>query len=346
MPIGRRSLLLGAAGVALGGCVGPAQWRATALASEPQVALGLGEGLLIGTAAPGLLGPDGAIPVTPTTPYGREVRWSALAVNEDRILGIGLAHGGAHGNARWSVFTGSSRGVTECEQPFDVFHGPDSGQLSAADFVRDRPVVIGSWRSDSAGNDVAVWLLDGARWRRLRSSGTALAASATALPSAAAACGGDRLVLAGQVIELSPLRTRAAAWACTDPEGDWTRIDLPGTGRTTTAQAITRLDDGWLVGGLAEGRAVAWRIAADLTAQLLDVPGLVAAGTVRVAASHDGTALIVAGDGHRSEALVGRPGSWQRSVVPGDAPVAAAWGARAGVITRAAGGATTLYELS
>jgi hypothetical protein len=70
-------------------------------------------------------------------------------------------------------------------------------------------VIVGSWQSPIAGNDVAVWLLDGSRWTRRDSAGTPLASTTTSLVQAAAAEGGTRLMVAGQAIELSPLRTRA-----------------------------------------------------------------------------------------------------------------------------------------
>ena len=93
----------------------------------------------------------------------------------ERIVGLGTTHGGAHANNRWTTFTGTTTAVTDLDQPFDVFHGWGAGQLVAAVLSGDQPVIVGSWQSPIAGNDVAVWLLDGSRWTRRDSAGTPLA---------------------------------------------------------------------------------------------------------------------------------------------------------------------------
>ena len=57
---------------------------------------------------------------------------------------------------RWTTFTGTTTAVTDLDQPFDVFHGWGAGQLVAAVLSGDQPVIVGSWQSPIAGNDVAV----------------------------------------------------------------------------------------------------------------------------------------------------------------------------------------------
>lgn len=350
MPLSRRGLLLVGALAPLAACAGAPQWRPIGPDAEPLALTTLAGGLLVGLAGsrgPALQGPDGAIGVRTSSDYGREARWVGLASWEGRIVGIGMTRGGAHGNARWSVFAGTAdAGVAEREQPFDVFHGYGAGQLVAASFVAGRSVLVGSWQSAAAGLDVALWRTDGDRWSRRPSTGTVLAATSRSLPQAHAAAGGTRLMIVGQVIELAPLRTRAVAWTCTDPDADWTRIDLPGAGTTTVAESVAAHPDGWLIGGRSDARLTAWTVAPDLSVRTVPVPQVAAADRTRVAASADGALLIVATDGNRIEALRGRPGAWERTSPPGSAPVAAAWATDPAVITADGPNPRRLFALS
>ena len=342
--VSRRTLLLAGAALPLAGCSTSGQWQAVTLDAAPAALAPLGTGLLIGTAGPALAGPAGAIAVTTSTPYGNEANWVSLATHGERIVGLGTTHGGAHANNRWTTFTGTTTAVTDLDQPFDVFHGWGAGQLVAAVLSGDQPVIVGSWQSPIAGNDVAVWLLDGSRWTRRESAGTPLASTTTSLVQAAAAEGGTRLMVAGQAIELSPLRTRAMVWTTLDPRGDWAHVELPSTATTTSAQAIATMADGWLVAGRADDQLIAWTITADLNITPVEVPQTPAGDSVQVAGGPDRRALIVAADGARVRALVGRTGSWQSSTLPGTSVVAAAWSDAPAVITRAEQG-TTLYRL-
>lgn len=345
MPISRRNLLLLGALAPLVGCVAGTHWRAVDLDAEPQALTSGSGGPLIGLAGPRLQGPNGAIAVRTTTGYGAEARWASLATDDARIVGVGHAVGGAHGNARWSVFSGTTTSVTEQEQSFEIFHGLGSGQLVAAVFAGHEPVLIGSWASAVAGLDVTIWLLDEDRWERQPSRARALVATSRSLPQAHAAVGGDRLMVVGQLIELDPIRTRAVAWSSTDPRGDWTCLDLPGPGTTTIAESVAAHDGGWLVAGRSDDRLIAWRIASDLAVTEVAVPMLGAADGVRVAASDSG-ALIVTGDGGTVRALHGNSDAWQSSTVPGRAPRGAGWASEPRVITTADQGPSRLFALS
>ena len=144
MNLCRRTLLSAAALMPVAGCVAAQQWRPTSTTAEPQTLAILDGGLLLGSSGPALTGPSGPIPVTATTGYGREARWVSLATAQQRILGIGATHGGAHANARWAVFAGTTAGIDEQEQTFDVFHGWGAGTLVAAAFVGTAPVLVTS----------------------------------------------------------------------------------------------------------------------------------------------------------------------------------------------------------
>ena len=346
MNLCRRTLLSAAALMPVAGCVAAQQWRPTSTTAEPQTLAILDGGLLLGSSGPALTGPSGPIPVTATTGYGREARWVSLATAQQRILGIGATHGGAHANARWAVFAGTTAGIDEQEQTFDVFHGWGAGTLVAAAFVGTAPVLVGSWQSEAAGLDIAVWLLHGSTWTRQRSTGTELASSTTSMVQAADACGGDRLMIAGQAIDLNPLRARPVAWTSTDPRAGWLRVDLPCDAASATAQSVAAHPDGWLVTGRSDAALAAWTIGTDLTAKPLDLPSLPGDGPTHAAAAPDGTLLITAGDGTTVQVLTGRDGSWQRSSVGAGAPLAAAWAQRAHLIVGAEGRTPRLFELS
>ncbi|HEY0637501.1 MAG TPA: hypothetical protein VGD67_07625, partial [Pseudonocardiaceae bacterium] len=175
-------------------------------ATLPVVLTPEGDGLLVGTrrgGAPGLLrlGAAGAItevPLAPATPYGREAEWRAIEVAGDRILAVGGERGGAHGNVRWSIWTGSGAGLTEWPQGFSVFGGYGAGELVGVARTADGPVVLGSWESRDTGSDVAVWTTaDGMTWARQSSAGTPLESRRGALgfPTAATAAGDAALVV-------------------------------------------------------------------------------------------------------------------------------------------------------
>lgn len=354
MTLSRRALLAGAALAcfAQAGCAASEQWREVPLDAEPQALTSLNGGLLVGTAGVGLQAPDGPIGVRPVTGYGREAGWLSLAASGDRLAAVGVTRGGAHGNARWSVFGGDrSGGVEEWEQPFDVFHGWGAGQLIGVAFAGDQPTIVGSWQSEAAGNDPSIWLLDGQRWRRRSSTGTALASTRVAMGQAHAVAGGDRLMVVGQLIDLQPLRTRAVAWTAADPAADWSRIDLPAAGSNVTAQSVAAFEGGWLVGGVDDDRVIAWTIGPDLAVSTVDLPGSLASRPadgrpveqVRVAASAGGL-LLGAGDGETVRTGSGRAGSWRESTAPGTDPVTAAWAGTPALIT--AGSGQRLFQLS
>ena len=112
----------------------------------PEVLAADGDQLLVGIhregapQPPGLVrrGPDGTvteIPAQAATGYGRTASWYSLAADGTRILAIGGDRGGAHGNVRWSVWTGSATGVAEHAQAFSTFGGWGAGDLIDAVLV-------------------------------------------------------------------------------------------------------------------------------------------------------------------------------------------------------------------
>lgn len=145
---------------------------------------------------PGLVrrSPDGTVtevPAQAVTGYGRTASWFSLAADGTRILAIGGDRGGAHGNVRWSVWTGSGSGVAEHAQAFSTFGGWGAGDLIDAVLTPAGSAVVGSWESAEAGLDVAVWTPQGDDWVRRPSTGTPLQSTRAevAFPTAATGLG-------------------------------------------------------------------------------------------------------------------------------------------------------------
>lgn len=204
---------------------------------------------------------------------------------------------------------------------------------------------MGSWLSAAVGSDIALWIAHGDRWRRLNPAGTPLAATRHCLPQAHAVTGGARLMIVGQAIELTPLRTRAVAWTAGEAAGHWRRIDLPSDAARASAHHVATLADGWLVAGRTDERLAVWRIGADLTATPVDVPELLGDGPVRVAGAGDHAVVAVSARGG-VPVLMGRPGTWTRTIIPGERVVDAAWGSAPAVITSTDGEHNRLFALS
>ncbi|WP_238176246.1 hypothetical protein [Kribbella albertanoniae] len=118
----------------------PAQtisWEKVDVGAEP-VALAEHDGqILVGVkhkgakVVPGIVVLNGSerktVTVRPSasSPYSFEAIWYSIAWDGKRVLGLGGASGGAHGNVRWTVWTGSvDAGLQEHPQTFDGVGSP------------------------------------------------------------------------------------------------------------------------------------------------------------------------------------------------------------------------------
>jgi len=246
--------------------------------SEAQVLAVADGGVLVGVRRdkrPGLLrrAPDGTVtelPVRPSTGYGASATWYALTGDGDRVLGIGGDNGGAHGNVRWSVWTGQpGSGVAEHTQAFSTFGGWGAGDLIGAVFTAGGPVLIGSWQSADAGTDIAVWTATGDEWNRRSSAGTALASTRTTLNFAQAAtrAPGGVLVVGWQAGTggQTPVvwRGDGVQWVATPlPEGGKIGIALSATCDATRCVAV----------GRADGQLALWRLVEDRWSRIAGLP--------------------------------------------------------------------------
>ena len=363
-------------------------WREVPLPAglAPVTLASSGPTLLVGARAaqrpvPRLLaGPTSAdlheVRLTPRSPYAFEATWFSIATKGDRVEAVGGARGGAHGNYRWSTWTGTTSGtgdLAEQEQPFGVFGSWGAGDLVGVAFSGDSPVILGAWQSERTGLDIATWLRSGDRWTRQRSTGTALGSTPTELVSAGAiastgASAGDRdgdgggggdgdddgLVLSGSVTRLGQgsVQVDPAVWTAPEPSGPWRRVDLPrpAGSATTEAHAASCRTGRCLVVGASGGRLVLWSLSGD-DAQASDaVPEVALADDARALApvsiaSHD----VVFAPGRERTLVVQSTGEggegWDVQDGPAGTPVAAvAHDDVLLLVTRDSSGATHLWQ--
>lgn len=351
----RRVLLGLVAGVSLltGACTGPPAsdrgaagpspgWRAVAL---PQglsaVTLAVaGDDVLVGARGPDrphprlLTGVDATalheVPLTPRSPYAFEATWFQLAVRDGRIEAVGGARGGAHGNYRWTTWSGDLSGVAELEQPFGVFGSYGAGDLVGVAHAGRSPVVLGAWQSERTGMDIATWTRSGERWSRRPSTGTPLGSTPEALVGARAiAADGQGLILSGSVTRLTPGRVRVdpAVWRSPDADGPWTRTDLPRPDDTssTEAHAATCRPDGCLVAGSTGGRLALWEVQEGTPRRVDGIPAVTLPdrGTALAPLIVRDDVLVVAPSGGGSTLLRRVGDAWAAAPGPPGTPVSA-----------------------
>jgi hypothetical protein len=252
----------------------------------PEVLAVAGQELLVGVrydgpaAHSGLLrvGAGGSsitvVPLVPATGYGRTASWYSLASDGRRILGIGGDRGGAHGNVRWSVWSGSDTGVSEQPQGFSTFGGWGAGDLVDAVLTPAEATVVGSWQSADAGLDVAVWTADGDTWSRHDSTGTPLQSTRQALGFAIDATGyGQGILIVGWEVKRgggpSPV-----VWQSSRANTGWTRKSLPDAGSAAEATAVRCDGSTCIIAGRVDGALALWRLTDGTWTRIPGVPVL------------------------------------------------------------------------
>ncbi|MEU7481121.1 hypothetical protein AB0A63_34445 [Lentzea sp. NPDC042327] len=203
------------------------------LTATPEALAPHGDALLVGTRPsdhPELVlrakdGTQSAVRLTPATPYGKEAHWYGLTSDGRDVFGVGGERGGAHGNVRWSAWTGDGRQIAEQPQGFSTFGGYGAGELLTVVGTATGPRIIGSWQSAKAGLDIATWTYGAGTWTREPSAGTVLESSQELLkfPMAATSTDdGGALVVGWQTGGGS---TGAAVWRFDGRT--WTTATLP-----------------------------------------------------------------------------------------------------------------------
>ncbi|MBM7856613.1 hypothetical protein [Lentzea nigeriaca] len=207
-------------------------FAAVDLTATPEVLATHNDMLVVGTRPadhPELLtrAKDGTLSnarLTPATPYGKEAHWYGITSDGTTITGVGGERGGAHGNVRWSAWTGDTRQITEKPQAFSTFGGYGAGELIGPVRTKQGPLIIGTWQSDKAGLDIAVWTYAAETWSRQPSLGTVLESSQELLrfPLAVTPNGDGALVVGWQIAKGT---VSAAVWQFDGKT--WTTATLP-----------------------------------------------------------------------------------------------------------------------
>lgn len=210
-------------------------FTAVDLTATPEALATHGEMLVIGTRPsdhPELVtrAKDGTLAnsrLTPATPYGKEAHWYGITSDGTTITGVGGERGGAHGNVRWSAWTGDTRAINEKPQAFSTFGGYGAGELIGPVRTSTGPLIIGTWQSAKAGLDIAAWTYAADTWTRQPSAGTVLESSQELLrfPLAVTPDGDGALVAGWQiakgVVSAAVWRFDGTTWTTTTlPDGD------------------------------------------------------------------------------------------------------------------------------
>lgn len=289
------------------------RWEQVALPDgvEPVTLATSGSDVVVGAFAPTrprprlLAGPDPAglreVPLTPRSPYAFEGRWFQVSARGGRIDAIAGARGGAHGNYRWTTWSGTASGVAEQEQPFGVFGSYGAGDLAGIAYAGSSPVVLGAWQSEQTGMDVATWTRNGARWARVPSTGTPLGSTPEALVDARVITArGDGLLLGGSVTRLAPgsVEVVPAVWTSPGPGGSWTRVDLPrsGDGGTSEVDGAACDPKTCVLTGVTAGHLSVWEVTDATTSEPPGTPAVEVPDNASVPSPvlRDGDVVVVA----------------------------------------------------
>ena len=183
------------------------------------------------------VGAQTPVPLNPQSPYAPLARWYSVATDGTRIIAIGGANGGAHGNVRWTTWAGTAAGVDELPQNFYAFGGWGAGDLVDAVITPGGDALVGSWGGAKAGLDAAVWTFADRVWTRQDPAGTALESTATLLVGPRGATrDGDGILVTGSALRLDHgVVQTAAVWRSSGVNSGWHRIDLPGAGSHSEA---------------------------------------------------------------------------------------------------------------
>lgn len=299
-----------------------------------------GEELLVGVRrtgqpmVPGLLrrAPDGTfteVPLAADTPYGMLATWQAIGSDGKQVLAIGGERGGAHGNVRWSVWTGTTAGLTEQRQGFSTFGGYGAGDLIGAVVTPAGGAVVGTWQSARSGFDVAVWTPDGPTWTRQSSAGTALENSTDSVvfPASAIASGEGILVTGSRLALDAGGRELPAVWRSSSGNTGWARAELPdaGNGGAGIAAACWSAT-GCGVAGRVDGKLAVWRLDGDTWARVPGTPPVAVGDRDRLPAPFelDGQLSQLVSEGGKVKiASATQGGSWAMHTIDGPTGMAA-----------------------
>jgi hypothetical protein len=288
------------------------------------------------------------VPVHPNSPYAKVADLVSLAARGQQVVALGAAHGGAHANFRWTVWSGSTNSLNDYPQTFETFGGQSAGGLLDIVFTSDGPAIAGTWAAREGGLDAAVWRPRGHRWIRQSSAGTALANTPQLQVAPRAASGGPAMIISGSVITFdNGVQQRAAVWIQPNRNEPWTLLQLPEAGTRSEALSNVCRESCW-VSGYADGVVALWSFdTADQPAKGTRDSALPRiehdaedAGPVTVVTSIDQPGLLVSHAGH-TQLLLSESQGWHTFTGPAGPVIdATTVGDRLYAITKTADGAS------
>lgn len=280
-----------------------------------------------------------AADVRPASPYGAVADLVSVTGAGSSVVALGAAHGGAHSNFRWTIWSGSTRQIVDRPQSFYAFGGEEAGGLLDVGWDGSGPMIVGTWQG-SRGLDGRIWRVTDDRWSR-QAQVPALTNTATRQIAPRAAESRQTTVISGSVIDLvDGVRQSAAIWRGSG--ASWTLTVLPDAGRRSEAWS-TDCAAGCTTLGSRDGVVAVWKD--DTRARVPDV-------TVD---DHDNGVLLLGADvtlavlssAGKGRLLVGRAGDWRAYTAP-DGVVRSALlvGSRLYLVTDDSGGALWSRDLS
>ncbi len=253
------------------------------------------------------------VALQPSTPYGKVASLVSLAGDQRSVTALGAAHGGAHANVRWTVWTGTGAGLVDRPQTFETFGGQEAGSLLGV--VQDGvgPVVVGTWQG-AHGLDGALWRRDGQRWiRQPTPAALANTVDRQVAPRTTSPQPDGTMTIDGSVIDLSDgVRQSAAVWLGAGTR--WQLSVMPDPGRRSEAWSTTCVGPGsgcWTVGS-RDGVTAVW--SDDARADGPELP-VVDDDTGVITRYDDRVVAVVSTNGH-GRLLVGHDGDWQLFTAP------------------------------
>lgn len=257
-------------------------------------------------------GPDvdpAEIRLRPTTPYGKVADLVSLT-GDGSLVALGAAHGGAHANFRWTIWTGTTTRLIDRPQTFETFGGWEAGTLLGVASDGRGPLVVGTWQG-TYGPEGAVWRAEGERWVRQPTPATlANSRQRQVAPRTVDRQGDGSVVVNGSVIDLTDgVHQSAAYWRDTD--GDWTLTVLEDPGRRSEAWSTACSGTCWSVGS-RDGSAAIWSNGIRVTIPTLSANDT---DTGRALLWHDQVVIAFTSNGS-GRLLIGQSGTWRLYSAP------------------------------
>jgi hypothetical protein len=185
------------------------------------------------------------IPVRSTSPYGRIAVLYSVACRGDRLVAVGAASGGVHGNPRTATWRGDATGLDEVAAPFERFGGPNAVSVDRVVAGPAGFLIVGARL-----NGGAVWYsADGGDFTLVENDP---ALSGGSVADAVAVPGGWLLVGSTGIAERDP-----AAWL--SPDGaHWQRETVPANAGDAALDRSIAWRGGILAVGVRGGHFAAW----------------------------------------------------------------------------------------